>query len=237
LRTGVTVEAARERLNAVLQRGVTASPQEYPRPNTRAEVRSLIDDTVFDFRAVLYQLFAAVGLLLFIACGNVANMLLARATARKREIAVRAALGATRWRLVRQLYVESLAHSLGGVVCGALLASVGIGIVQGWMANLEVPAEARQRLDLPVLMFAASAGLLATLFFGLYPALHGARRDLVAGATSSSRSSTANRRHRGLRGSLVVVEVALSLVLVTVAGLFVGSFRNRTDVELGFDHR
>jgi predicted permease len=237
LRPGVTVEAARERLNAVLQRRVTASPQEYPRPNTRAEVRALIDDTVFDFRAVLYQLFSAVGLLLFIACGNVANMLLARATARERETAVRAALGATRWRLVRQLFVESLALAFGGVVCGALLASVGIGIVQGWMANLEVPAEARLRLDLPVLMFATSAGLLATLFFGLYPALHGARRDLVAGATSSSRSSTASRRHHRLRGSLVVVEVALSLVLVTGAGLFVRSFLNRTDFELGFDHR
>ncbi len=239
LRPGVTVEAAEAQLTALVKRRVTLFPDEYRQVKTTnfyAEVQTLVDRTVRDFRGVLYTLFAAVTLLLFIACCNVANMLLARASAREREMAVRAALGAGRWRIVRQLLIESLVLGLGGVAAGVLLASLGVGLVQEWLAVLAVPAEATLRLDVPVLLAALSAGLLATLAFGLYPALHGARRNLITGSTGATRSSTPSRRQQFLRNGLVVAEVALSLVLVLGAGLLLRSFLHRIDFDLGY-HR
>jgi putative ABC transport system permease protein len=254
LRPGVTPRTAEARLDVIVQRQRQADAMSSTRGRldalqgrlgsgdrqpavARAQIRSILDQKVGDFRAVLYTVFAAVVLLLVIACCNVANMLLARATSREREIAVRAALGAGRWRIVRQLLAESLVLGLGGVAGGTLLAAVGIRLVQGWMPLLDVPAEATLRLDVPVLLAALSAGLLATLASGLYPALHGARRDLIAGWTGADRSGTPSRRQRLLRSGLVVAEVALALLLVLGAGLLLRSFLHRIDFDLGFDHR
>ena len=136
---------------------------------------------------MLYTLFAAVGLLLVIACCNVANMLLARATAREREITVRAALGASRGRIIRQLLIESAVLAAGGTAVGVALAYAGIDALAGVMPRSGVAWEVQLRLDQPVLLFALATATLATLAFGLFPAFTSTRRDLVRAINSGGR--------------------------------------------------
>ena len=186
-----------------------------------------------EFRGVLYTLFGAVSLLMVIACCNVANMLLARATTREREISIRAAIGASRSRIVRQLLVESALLAFGGLVAGCLLAYAGIAALAGFMPRQGVPWETEIRLDQPVLLFALVAAALATVGFGLFPALQSARRDLVAG-TNIGRA-TAGRRQTRMRSGLVVAQVALSIVLLLGAGLLMRTFVKLVGVDLGFD--
>ena len=157
---------------------------------------AVVDWVVREFRAVLYTLFGAVSLLLVIACCNVANMLLARATSREREIAIRAALGASRGRIVRQLLVESALLAGGGLVLGAAFAYAGIAALAGYMPRQGVPWETQIRLDQPVLLFALVAAAIATIGVGLYPALQSVRQDVVAGAGMG----TARPPARGRRG-------------------------------------
>ena len=236
LRPGVTVEQAEAQIAVVAARRAALHPQDYP-PHSRIQVITVIDWVVGRFRGVLYTLFGAVGLLLVIACCNVANMLLSRATVREQEMSVRAALGASRARIVRQLLVESLALAMGGVAGGCLLAYGGIAVLARFMPRQGVAWETQLRLDQPVLYFALATAAVATIAFGLFPALYSARRDLVAGANSSGRSGIAARRHRRMRNALVVAEVALSIVLLMGAGLLVRSFANLTAVDIGFEPR
>jgi putative ABC transport system permease protein len=182
----------------------------------------------------LYTLFGAVSLLLVIACCNVANMLLARATTREREISIRAAIGASRSRIVGQLLVESGLLALGGLVAGALLAYAGIAALAGFMPRQGVPWETQIRLDRPVLLFALVVAALATVSFGLFPAVQSARRDLVAGTNIAGRG-TAGRRQTRMRSSLVVAQVALSIVLLLGAGLLMRTFVKLVGVDLGID--
>jgi putative ABC transport system permease protein len=236
LRPGVTVEEAAAQMNVIAARRARDYPQEYPE-NSRIQVITVIDWVVGQFRRVLYTLFAAVGLLLVIACCNVANMLLARATAREREIAMRAALGASRGRIVRQLLVESVLLAAGGALAGTLLAYGGIAGLARLMPRQGVAWETELRLDQPVLLFALAIAALATLAFGLFPALHSVRRELVGGTNIGGRSGTAGRSQTRMRNSLVVAEVALSMVLLLGAGLLVQSFIRLVGVDLGIDPR
>jgi putative ABC transport system permease protein len=236
LHRGVTVQEAQTQLDVIAARRAKDHPGEYPE-HFRVQVITVIDWVVGQFRRVLYTLFAAVGLLLVIACCNVANMLLARATAREREITVRVALGASRGRIVRQLLIESLMLALGGVLGGALLAYAGIGALARLMPRQGVPWETQLRLDQPVLFFALATAAVATLAFGLFPALHSVRRELVAGMNSGGRSGTSGRRQTRMRNSLVVAEVALSMVLLLGAGLLVQSFVKLVGVDIGIDSR
>jgi putative ABC transport system permease protein len=194
----------------------------------------VIDWVVREFRGVLYTLFGAVSLLLVIACCNVANMLLARATIREREIGIRAAIGASRTRLVRQLLVESALLAMGGLVLGCVMAYVGIEALAGFMPRQGVPWETEIRLDRPVLVFAVLAAVVATLSFGLFPAVQSARRDLVAGLNLAGRT-TAGRRQTRMRSGLVIAQVALSIVLLLGAGLLMRTFVKLVRVDLGFD--
>jgi putative ABC transport system permease protein len=232
LRPGVTPQAAEAQLNLVGARRSAERPQDYP-AGFRFEVIAVVDWVVREFRSVLYTLFGAVSLLLVIACCNVANMLLARATTREREIAVRAAIGASRGRIVRQLLVESALLAFGGLLFGSLLAYAGIAALAGFMPRQGVPWETQIRLDQPVLLFALAAAAVATLSFGLYPALQSVRGDLVAGGARS----TAGRRQTRMRSSLVVAQVALSIVLLLGAGLLMRTFVNLASVDWGFDQR
>jgi putative ABC transport system permease protein len=236
LRKGVTVEEAEAQMNVIARRRAADYPQEYP-PQSRIQVITVIDWVVGRFRPVLYTLFAAVGLLLVIACCNVANMLLARASAREREMTIRAAVGASRARIVRQLLAESLLLSLGGAVAGCLLAYSGIRALAVWMPRQNVPWETQLRLDQHVLVFALVTAAVSTLIFGVFPALQCARRDLVSGTGAGERSSTTSRRQGRLRNSLVVAEVALSVVLLLGAGVLMRSFVALVGVDLGFDPR
>jgi putative ABC transport system permease protein len=235
LRPGVTPREAEAQLNVIGKRRAAAFPADYPE-GFRFEIIAVVDWVVRDFRAVLYTLFGAVSLLLVIACCNVANMLLARATAREREIAIRVALGAGRGRIVRQLLVESALLAAGGLVLGAALAYAGIRALARYMPRQGVPWETQIRLDEPVLLFALVAAAIATIGVGLYPALQSVRQDVVAGAGLGGRT-TAGPRQTRMRSGLVVAQVGLSIVLLLGAGVLMRTFVKLVNADFGFDTR
>ena len=236
LRRGVTIEAAEAQLNVIARRRAAAFPREYP-DTSRVQVITIIDWVVGQFRHTLYTLFAAVGLLLVIACCNVANMLLAKATARERELTVRAALGASRGRIIRQLLIESALLAAFGTAVGVALAYGGLQALVSLMPRSGVAWEVQLRLDQPVLLFALATATLATLAFGLFPAFASTRRDLVGAINSGGRSGTAGPAQTRMRGGLVIAEVALSVILLLGAGLLMKTFASLVGVNLGFDTR
>jgi putative ABC transport system permease protein len=192
------------------------------------------EEVVGDIRPALLILFAAVGFVLLIACANVANLLLARADERRKEIAVRAALGAGRGRIVGQLLTESVVLAALGGALGLVLARVGMEALVG-LAPASIPRLDTAALDGGVLLFTAGAALVTGLLFGSIPALQAARRDLVAPLKEGGRGATAGQSRQRVRRSLVVAEVALAVVLVIGAGLLIRSFQELRQVELGFD--
>jgi putative ABC transport system permease protein len=237
MKPGVSVKRAEADLTVVAKRLATVYPKDYPKHFT-VEVQSLTDLVVGQFRTTLYIVLAAVGLLLLIGCGNVANLLLARATTREKEFAIRSALGAGRWRLVRQLLVESLVLALGGALLGTLLAWGGLKFLVALMPQNIIPAEAAIRLNVPVLMFALGIAILTAILFGLAPALKVARKDLNEPLRDSGKGQTGGSRHGRFRNAVVVLEVALSLTLLVAAGLLMRSFVALREVHLGLqaDH-
>jgi putative ABC transport system permease protein len=236
LKRGVAIETAEAQLNVIARRRAAAFPGDYPE-KSRVQVITIIDWVVGQFRRTLYTLFAAVGLLLVIACCNVANMLLARATARERELTVRAALGASRGRIIRQLLIESVVLAAGGTAVGVALAYGGLYILAGLMPRSGVAWEVQLRLDQPVLFFALATATIATIAFGLFPALAGTRRDLVAAINSAGRTGTAGPRQTRMRNGLVIAEVTLSVILLLGAGVLMRTFVSLVSVDLGFDPR
>jgi putative ABC transport system permease protein len=234
LKPGVTLAEANAEMNLIAARRARDHPDEYPK-QFRIEVLMVIDWVVGRYRRVLYTLFAAVGLLLLIACCNVASMLLARATAREGEMTIRAALGASRGRIVRQLLVESLLLAAGGAAFGSLFAYGGVQALTHVMPRQNVAYETEIRLDPPVLLFSLATAALSALLFGLLPALHSARRDLVAGLRHAGRGLAGGIRQGRISNGLVVAQVALSLVLLLGAGLLMRTFVALIRVDLGFD--
>jgi len=237
LKPGVTIREAQADFDVIAHRLSSKYPKDYPKHFT-VEVNSLTDLVVGQFRMTLYIVLAAVGLLLLIGCGNVANLLLARATGREKEFAIRAVLGAGRLRLIRQLLVESLILALGGAFLGALIAWGGLkGLVAAIPAQI-IPAEAVIRLNAPVLAFTLCVAVMTALIFGLVPALQAARRDLNDPLRDSGKGTSGSGRHNALRNAVVVLEVALSLTLMASAGLLMRSFVALRQVHLGLqpDH-
>ncbi len=182
------------------------------------------------------MLFGAVGVVLLIGCANVANLLLARNTTREREIAVRTALGAGRWRIARQLFTESvLLACLGGAI-GIVIASLGIEVFRALGLD-DLPRGTQIGIDFPVLLFTLGASVVAAVLCGTVPALHAVRGDLDGALKEDGRSQTGGRRGR-LRDALVVAEVTLAVVVLIAAGLLVRSLAGLLDVDAGFtsDH-
>jgi putative ABC transport system permease protein len=174
--------------------------------------------------------------LLLIACSNVANMLLARATAREKEMAIRSAVGASRMRLVIQMLTESLLLALGGAIIGCLFSYAGIkGLVMLIPEDGLIPSEVELRLNLPALLFSLATAIGSALLFGLAPALQTIRKDLVEPLKDAGKGAGGGFRRGRLRNSLVVVEVALSLVLLSGAGLLMRSFVKLQQIDLGFN--
>jgi len=234
LKPGTTFRDAQADIDVLAHHLAQVYPKDYPKKFT-VEVVSWVDWLVRGFRPTLYTLAAAVGLLLLIACSNVANMLLARATAREKEMAVRSSLGATRWRLIRQLLMESLLLALSGAALGSLLSYGGIKALVTVIPDGAIPHEAVISLNVPVLLFSLGAAILTALLFGLAPALQTAKRDVAEPLKDSGKGVSGGFRRGKLRNALVLVEVALSLVLLTGAGLLMRSFVALMQVDLGLN--
>ena len=209
--------------------------REYPESSAgeSAEVVPLLDQVVGTVRPALLTLLAAVGVVVLIACANVANLLLVRASAREKEVAIRAALGAARRRLALQMLAESVVLAAVGGLLGVLLAYAAIVPIQTLGAS-SIPRVADISIDWRVLGFAAAASIATGLLFGLAPAWHAARGGIGATLKDSSRGST-GAGSRWLRSGLLVAEVALSIVLLVGATLLLRSFARLTDVDPGFD--
>ncbi|PYU38355.1 MAG: hypothetical protein DMG53_26845, partial [Acidobacteria bacterium] len=209
LKPGVSMKEAEADLAVVANRLAKVYSKDYPKHFT-VQLESLTNLVVGRFKTTLFIVLAAVGLLLLIGCGNVANLLLARATTREKEFAIRSALGANRWRLIRQLLVESLILATGGAAVGTLLAWGGLKSLVALMPQNIIPAEAVIRLNTPVLAFTLGVAMLTALVFGLVPALEAARKDLNEPLQDSGKGISGGFRQGRLRDAVVVLEVGLS---------------------------
>jgi putative ABC transport system permease protein len=237
LKPGVSEREAQADFTVIAERLSKVYPKDYPK-HFSVVVESLTNLVVGKFRTTLYIVLAAVGLLLLIGCGNVANLMLARATGREKEFAIRAALGASRWRLIRQLLVESVILAVGGAAIGILFAWGGLKSLVAAIPVEIIPAESVIRLNAPVLAFTLCVAMLTALVFGLLPALQAARRDLNDPLRDSGKGTSSGSRHGRFRDAVVVLEVALSLTLLVAAGLLMRSFVALREVHLGLqpDH-
>jgi putative ABC transport system permease protein len=232
LAPGVTLDAARAQMTTI-----TANLERaFPGTNRGVTVTPLDTMVVGDVRVALLVLLGAVGFVLLIACANVAHMLLARASARQREMSVRMALGASRARLLRQLLTESVVLALAGGSIGVVLARVGLDVLVGLGAG-SIPRADSVRLDTGVLAFTFVISLLTGLAFGLLPAVRVARGEVAEALRDGARGSTDGVERGRLRALLVASEIALAIVLLTGAGLAMRSFLALRAIDPGFDAR
>jgi predicted permease len=235
LKQGVTIEQAQSEITEISQRVRQQRLKSLSADKGgSARVISLQVEMVGDMRTTLFVLLGTVGLLLLIACANVANLQLARTSTRQRELAIRAALGASRARLVRQLLTESCLLSFIGAVAGVFIAWVGLNLLLT-LIPADTPRLGEIAISRPVLFFSLGVSLLAGVLFGLAPALQISKPDLQAPLKEGGRVSSDGLRGRRLRSLLVISEIALALMLVTSAGLLIKSFWRLQHVDPGFD--
>jgi putative ABC transport system permease protein len=231
LKSGVRLQQAKDEMESITAR----LREQYPQTNNNRfdRVEMLHTNLVGDTSTLLWLLLGAVGFVLLIACANVANLMLVRATARQKEIAIRTALGASRLRIIRQLLTESVLLAATGGVLGLLLAWEGVQILKALLPK-DFPRLHDVNVDLQVLSFTAIVSLLTGVIFGFAPAWQVSRADVHESLKESARGSTGGLRNR-LRNTFVVAEVALSLVLLVGAGLLLRTFLHLQTVSAGFD--
>jgi putative ABC transport system permease protein len=225
---GATVTEAQAELDASAAGFAASHPSAYP--GLRLTVRALGEAVTRDVKPALMALIAAVGFVHLIACLNVANLLLARAKTRERELAVRRALGATRLRLIRQLLAENLIVAVLGGGCGLLLAGLGIGVLD-WLRPVHVPRQSEIAIDGVVMVWTAGLTVISSMAFGLVPALAFTRDAHGQSLRAGSLQLRSRRLHRGL----VLSEVALSIVPLIAAGLMLRTFVNLLNAPIGFE--
>jgi putative ABC transport system permease protein len=232
LADGATLQSA----TAELERFGVTFEASYPRTNTgkRFVVRGLKDSLVGNVSRGLWIMLGAVGFVLLIACANVTSLLLARASAREGEIAIRTALGATRAALARQVLVESGVLATIGGALGVLVAVGGVAVLRKFTADM-IPRADRIAIDTTVLVVTLASVVFVTLAFGLVPAFELARRSVAAGLASMGRAASATRRTVRFRRTIVGVEVALSAMLLIGAGLLLKTFSRLYRVDVGFE--
>ena len=232
LRPGVSIEQAREEMKVI----GTRLAKQYAETNIAVgvNVTPLHETIVKNARPALLMLLGAVGVLLLVACANVANLLLSRAVDRRREFAVRAALGASRWAVVRQLLAENIFLGILGGAAGLLLAAwVASSLVA--LAGTTIPGAERVSMDARVFLYSLGISLLSGVVFGLAPALTASRLDLREALNEESRGTASSQGGRRLRSALVVAEIALATVLLVGGGLLFRSFARLQAVSPGFD--
>jgi len=235
LKPGVSLEQARARMEQITAGLATAHP-------TWFTDRGIATVTLHDYivganvKSWMLMLLGAVGFVLLIACVNVANLMLARASARSRDVGIRAALGASRWQLARGLLVESLVLSCAGTLIGVAIAYWAVEVLRASLPAT-LPRLSLVAIDVRVLAIAAIVSVVTALLFGIVPALQASRPTLSTALGDGGRSGTASRLRQQLRSLLVAAEVALAVVLLVGAGLFVASFARLMSVPIGLDYR
>jgi putative ABC transport system permease protein len=233
LKPGITVGQARDEMHRIA--GAMTDEGLYPRQmQFDTVVLSLRDEVVGGIRLAIWLLFGAVGFLLLIACANVANLLLARAEARQREIAVRAALGAGRARVLRQLLTESLVLAAISAIAGVALAAAGTRLL-AWWNPASIPRVATVTIDARVLLFTIASALLTTVVFSLAPSLRLLHADLTEAMKEGGANATTSGARQRFRNTLVVVEMALAVILLVGAGLMLRTLWSLQRIDLGFN--
>src|SRR5271169_3382838 len=234
LKPGVTLPAAQSELEPLVKQLAQQAPKDYP-PVVSVKLVTLNEQVLGQFAGALLMLFAAVALLLVIGCANVSILMLARGTARMHELALRSSMGASRWRIMRQLLTESVLLSLSGAVIGVLLAFAAVKWIAAALPFYSFPHEAAIHVSLPVLGFSVLIAVITGILFGMSPALQLSRPNLSeliqSGSTRHSGGGSDRKTHRLLIGG----QVALTLVLLTIAGAATRAFLTAFRVPLGFD--
>jgi putative ABC transport system permease protein len=234
LKPNVSIETASAEFAPMFQQFDKERPNYFP-PQYKLSVRMFATEYVRDLRKTLYLLFAAVALLLAIGCGNVSILLLARGTARAHEFAVRSAVGASRWRLVRQLLTESLLLALTGAALGAVLARQAVSYLVARLPEYSFPHEADFRLNVPTLLFAVGISIASGVFFGLFPAFDSGRREIIESMQSGLRTVAGSIRGKRVHTGLIVGQIALTLLLLTAATAAIRGFTTMMQRPLGYD--
>jgi predicted permease len=232
-RRGTNPERAQAEMNALARK----LREQFPEPNARklgVKLTPMRDQITGGYRRALWVLLGAVGFVLLIACANLANLNLVRASSRQRETSIRSALGATRWQVVKQLLLESALLATAGGIVGAFLARFGVQALVA-LSPSSIPRAGEIGLDTSTLAFTALVSLAAAIVTGLAPALSTSNGDLAQQLNEGSRGSTEGGRGKALRTTLIVVEVALSLILLAGAGVLLKSFSKVQTVDAGFD--
>ena len=236
LRPGVSLATAQAELNTIIAQWIQTYRDNYSGGGFGAKIYALHDQVVGGMRTGLAILFGAVVFVLLIACANLATMLLARANAREREMAIRVALGAGRWRLLRQMLTESVLLALAGAILGSFLGVWGLELLKQIGART-IPRLAEVNVDSVVLIVTTVVAVGTGILFGLIPGLASGKPELTEALKEGGRSSTAGTRSNQVRNSLVVTEIALALVLLVGAGLLLKSYARVQNIDPGFDRR
>lgn len=237
LRPGVSTERANAELQPVLEQFAKETPARYP-DAFRVSLKSIIELYAKPLGPTLYLLLGAVASLLLIGCGNVSILLLARGAQRQHELAVRAALGAGRGRIVRQLFTESLAIALTGTTLGILLAWKSLAFIIAWLPESSFPAESVIEMNLPVLLFSAGLAFATAIVFGIAPALQLSRPDLARVVQTSTRRVMGSAHSKRAHSAMVAAQIALTLVMLTAAAAAGRGFLRLLNMDLGYDpHR
>jgi predicted permease len=234
LRQGVSVAEANAELQPVLQDFAKQAPTRYP-DSFRVNLRSIVELYARPMGPKLLLLLGAVASLLLVGCANVSILLLVRGTHRQQELAIRAALGAGRPRIVQQLLTEALTIGFVGTVLGVIFAWKGLGLIVAWVPTNSFAAESVIEMNVPVLLFSTALALLTSMVFGVWPALQLSRPDLGRVAQASTRRVHGNAQGRRLHRVMVAVQVALTLLMLTAAGAAAKGFLRLANAELGYD--
>ncbi|HTX39082.1 MAG TPA: ABC transporter permease [Bryobacteraceae bacterium] len=236
LRPGISHQNADAQLQPLLDQFAKETPAHFP-TRFRVAVQGLNDRYVARFGHTLFLLLGAVGLLLVIGCANVSILLLARGAARQHELSVRAAIGASRGRILRQLLTESLALAVAGTALGVLLAYRVLALIVNWLPEYSFPHEAAIHINIPVLLFSVALALVTAVLFGFSPALQLSRPELARMIEAGTRRTTGSARGKHQHGLLIASQVALTLLLLTAAGAAIKGFLALMHIHLGYDPR